>query len=631
MSVDFGLLSSAARVPMSGRPMQMNTPVENQAIKFDMQGKQILAQDRQQEFDRSNQDRSTANAALQEEGVDLATVDGTQRYLEKIKGKTSPEFYLKQADHAAKVQQTSVANQQAILNLNDAQRGEYAKAIEPMVTELRAIDEAHTAEYKQNPDLADANLKAKAGLLAKKYGAMKGPTGAPLTPPQLIQDLENAPTHLIHGWVAHSNEEANRILNAERIAKTKEYEAAAAQKTAMANLMSGGLGKEAEELFSPSAKTTYFRNKNTKQVFRMDENNEPVLIREAELPTDLQKAGTTPKILPQSVIDTAMDFDKKPPTAEELFQAKEMALTGKMPALGAGAAVAPARMRLNALAVKAKIEAGMDPNEAVQLANTVKTSQEGIKRLTTQHAQISAGEKNVKGVLNVMEDEIRKAKLSGSPKWDQFWSSQKTDWLGDPDYIGIAQAYKDLLESSARVYSGVTGASGTPVSFLQLAEKDMPEKPTLSQVAKLKDVLPKLFDIRKKATEEEITTLSNLSTLPTKKSSEPSPSTSTGGTSLTDRKVSDSEQKARDADATGLLAKELPKHIKNFNDAKTPEEKNRAWVDIRDVRHEQKKLGTLKEISTEDLAAKKVQLGDVYGGKIFKGGMPTQKENWEKL
>ena len=308
-----------------------------------------------------------------------------------------------------------------------------------------------------------------------------------------------------------------------------------------------------------------------------------------------------------------------------------MALTGKMPALGAGAAVAPARMRLNALAVKAKIEAGMDPNEAMQLANIVKTSQEGIKRLTTQHAQISAGEKNVRGVLNVMEDELRKAKLSGSPKWDQFWSSQKTDWLGDPDYIGIAQAYKDLLENSARVYSGVTGASGTPVSFLQLAEKDMPEKPSLAQVAKLKDVLPKLFDIRKKATEEEITTLSNLSTLPTKKSSEPSPTTSTGGTSLTDRKVSDSEQKARDADAKSIQEKEMLKKLAAYNEAKDPLVKERAWNDVREIRHSQKTQRTLVEISEADLAAGKAQVGDVFNGKIFKSGIAKNKANWEKL
>jgi hypothetical protein len=119
----------------------------------------------------------------------------------------------------------------------------------------------------------------------------------------------------------------------------------------------------------------------------------------------------------------------------------------------------------------------------------------------------------------VLEDEIKKAKtkLAGSPKWDQFWSSKRTDWLGDPDFVGIAQAYKDILESSARVYSGVTGAGGTPVSFLQLAEKDVPEKPTLGQVVKLKDVMPKLFEIRKKATEDEIDKLSNLATLPTKK------------------------------------------------------------------------------------------------------------------
>jgi hypothetical protein len=629
MSVDFGLLSSAARVPMSGRPMQMNTPVENQAIKFDMQGKQILAQERQQEFDRSNQDRSTANAALQEEGVDLATVDGTQKYLEKIKGKTSPDFYLKQADHAAKIQQNAVANQQAILNLNDAQRGEYAKAIEPMVSELRAIDEAHTAEYKQNPEMADANLKAKAGLLAKKYSAMKGPTGAPLTPPQLIQDLENAPTHLIHGWVANSKEEVSRVLNAERIAKTKEYEAKAAKDTAEADILSGGVSKGSKMYTVPNDPDSYISTPYGKYYRKSAASGE--LVEIPRIPDGATSIGATPKILPQSVIDTAMDFDKKPPTAEELFQAKEMALTGKMPALGAGAAVAPARMRLNALAVKAKIEAGMDPNEAVQLANMVKTSQEGIKRLTTQHAQISSGEKNVKGVLNVMEDEIRKAKLSGSPKWDQFWSSQKTDWLGDPDYIGIAQAYKDLVESSARVYSGVTGASGTPVSFLQLAEKDMPEKPTLAQVAKLKDVLPKLFDIRKKATEEEITTLSNLSTLPTKKSSEPSPTTSTGGTSLTDRKVSDSEQKARDADAKAIQEKEMPKKLAAYNEAKDPLEKERAWNDVREIRHSQKTQRTLVEISEADLAAGKAQVGDVFNGKIFKGGIAKNKANWEKL
>jgi hypothetical protein len=582
MAVDFSLLGGA-RIPMSAQAPKIDYAgnVEKSNV---LAGQKIDLEQKRQSVARQENDRMASDAALREDNVDLVTPKGVENFLGRVKGKVSSDTYMGYVDHAEKVKKMHADTDAALSKLGAQQLSAYTQAVEPMVTELQAADDEHTKMTQEKGQIAaDEQLKRRTAALALRYKDLKGPTGIPLVPPQLLADVENAPIHLIHGWIANSATFDNQLKQKKDVAETELKVQQAARQAAEAKAIGGDLGKGAEEYTSPSTGKTYFVNKNTKQTYEQNPQTQELSLSQS-VPADLVKRGAktaaSGSVL-SAAIDEQQDFDKHPPSESELFQARKFILDNKMPSMGAGAAVAPKRLRFLALAAKESQEMGLDPEHTVQLQKKVAAAQEGTKRLMSQNAQIKAGETNVAGALTILRDEVEKLGGANSPLVKKFWNKASTEWAGAPEFVGIAQAYKDVLESSARVYSGVTGAGGTPVSFLQLAEKDVPPNPSLSQVMKLQEVMPRLFKVREAATEQEIENLLKTATLPPKKE---------GASS--DRKVSDKDQAERDKDATAVLRREYSEKLATFKDKKsTPEQRARARQDVMDVRKELKRSG----------------------------------------
>jgi hypothetical protein len=275
-----------------------------------------------------------------------------------------------------------------------------------------------------------------------------------------------------------------------------------------------------------------------------------------------------------------------------------------MPAVGTGQAAALKRQRLLELASKTGTELGLSAEDTVQLQNRIKASGEGLKKLMSQSANIKAGEKNVVGALNVLEEEVRKLGGPDSPKVRSFMNRARTEWMGDPDFVGINQAYLDVIENSARVYSGVTGAGGTPVSFLELAKKSLPDNPSLAQVLKLKEVMPRLFAVRSKATEDEMDAVSKTATLPAPKTAVPK-----------------EEQKARDSESGKILRDEYDKQVKELGGL-TGDALKRKRDDIAALRREAKTKGI-------DLPEPGVASDDKIKTAVEKSGAKYEPDKYE--
>ena len=261
-------------------------------------------------------------------------------------------------------------------------------------------------------------------------------------------------------------------------------------------------------------------------------------------------------------------------------------------------------MRILAIAAEEAQNMGLAPDDQVKLQNKIKAATESTKRLLTQSSQIRAGEENVKKVLDIVEEEVKKLGGPNSPKIRQFWNKAMTEWAGDPEFVGINQAYLDLTENMARIYSGVTGAEGTPVSFLELAKNSLPSNPNLGQVLRLKEIVPKLFDARLKATEDQLKEVTSIATLP-----KSSGGTSSGG------KVTPEEQK--DRDKTAILMREYDKLLEQLK-GKTGEDRARKLREIREFRNENKNIGLPAFDEGSQESAPKVEERSLKSGKKVK-------------
>jgi hypothetical protein len=401
-------------------------------------------------------------------------------------------------------------------------------------------------------------------MLIQHLGQQQIGPGKPLMPPNVAQYLAKMPPEQLAEFYNSTQHKKALVEQGLKQAQIGEVEARTAKEEAQRKeIESGSKGNwkayvKGEDKYEYDTKTARWRK-----------NGESVDIK--DVPTDLAAVASRDAIAKQG----EGDLEAKPPTQWETTEAKKYLMTNRMPQLGTGAKASEARMRILAIAAREADNLGMSPEDTTKLQLKIKAAQESTKRLMTQQAQIRAGEENVKKVLDIVESEVKKLGGPNSPKVRQIWNKAMTEWSGDPEFIGINQAYLDLTENMARIYSGVTGAAGTPVSFLDLAKKSLPENPNLAQIMKLKEIVPKLFEARLKATEDQLKEVTSVASLPK----------SSGG-----EKVSKEEQTARDSDA-GMILKDEHKKLVDQLKGLSGEDRARKLSDIRALRKEMKSKG----------------------------------------
>jgi hypothetical protein len=263
------------------------------------------------------------------------------------------------------------------------------------------------------------------------------------------------------------------------------------------NKSAGSTGNE-ESYTSISTGENFSRNTKNNDVFKLNADGTKTLMP-GGLPADVVRSGTAAAAKAKSTED-AKQFALTPD--ENDYIANFTSTYGKpIPGIPAGAGNTPARMQYLKAFAKLGMERGYDGSEAGLLALQRDSSKEALKSLIKQDTIIKAGEKDLENVFQVLRDEIKKAGGPDSPLLRKYYNKALTEWIGDPALSGVNAAYANFVETAARVFSGQSGAGGTPVAYLALAEKSIGKNPNLEQIVKLEDTMTKLFDARRKSVE----------------------------------------------------------------------------------------------------------------------------------
>lgn len=553
MSVDFGLLNQKPLAMSAAMPPEVDV-VGNQSRAYTLAGQKLGYEQKAQQAKDTNADREVLRAAMQDPDFDLYTPEGAEKTLQKLKGKVSPDTFMSLSDHAQKVKIQDANLRKSLLGMKDTELDLASRRFETLVPGLKQLEEQYKKDAAEKGEQAAQQLfvenRNKFGQQMQSSGLIDEQTAKilPTITPETVGAAWRGSTH------------------GKNIVDSYVKEAQAKRQTALAESLKN---PGDWEMFNTPEGRQFKYNKKTGMAVTLDDSGqwvETAAVPPGAIRVNAQKPGAA------GAGGAAVDFEKQPPTESETAEAKKYILTGKMPQVGTGGQAAAKRLRILELATREAETMGMSPEQVIQLQNKVKAAQEGTKRLMTQSAQIRAGEENVQGVLNVLEEEVRKLGGPDSPKVKGFLNRAYTEWKGDPDFVGVNQAYLDLIENTARVYSGVTGAGGTPVSFLELAKKSLPENPSLAQVLKLRETLPKLFKARREATEHEMDAISKTATLPTAKTKEDQPSGKD------------------DSDRVSIMMREYNDAISRAKTAKG-DELVRARDDARSIRKELKALG----------------------------------------
>jgi hypothetical protein len=162
--------------------------------------------------------------------------------------------------------------------------------------------------------------------------------------------------------------------------------------------------------------------------------------------------------------------------------------------------------------------------------------------------------------------------------------------MGSPEFVGVKSKMANIKEIAARVYSGASGAGGTPVGYLKLLDDVINENYTLEQVNKLDETLTSQFDSRKKATDSVKSDLINAVKMPAK------PGSAAANPKLTDEMraanaVAPEDQKARDVEAADIIKSEYNASVAAIKSAKTPKERQEAILDMQALRRQLKRKG----------------------------------------
>lgn len=475
MAVDSSaLLTGAAPIDVAGSMDRGNKILQNR----------ITTQDMQQEAGDKQVIRDLASVP----GVDFTTPKGIGEFMGHLQGRVNPDTILKLGDMKTKMEAAENARVVKLATLGDRERAQYDDTIDMTMSAFDGVDKIENSDER----------KAEIAKRLESYRGKTTPSGQPVYSDQAIESLQQMPWEQQLSIYKGSKHAKELSIRAKEEAETlKATQLAAESKFRTENPDVG------EQYTSPSFPgKAYLKGK--RGMFEINtETGEKIPV--AALPADAAKTGSAQaaKSLPGAA-NTAV-------TPENLawIADYEQRLGKPIPGIPAGTGSAASATRaayLNAFVDLAR-KRGYSGEEAGELALTRDASKEAMKSMTTKNANIASGEKDITKVAVVIDDELRKLGGPDSPVVRRYWNKASTEWAGDPDFAGLNAALTNFKETAARVYSNQSGAGGTPVTYLKLAEDSIGANPTLAQFAKTREVMDKLFKAREDSNREVIMNL----------------------------------------------------------------------------------------------------------------------------
>jgi hypothetical protein len=589
--------------------MDLNTPAQNAQAVYSMEGKKLDVAQKQQDFDQGNQDQAALKEAMADPQNNLATPDGMANLLKTVQGKVTPKTLMGLADHAQKVKANDIALNESVMKMDEQARKNYSESFEPIAAEM---DDVY-AEYHQNlktlgKETADKIYKEKTAPIVQKYAGVKLPNGTPLVPPALINNIQNGDVNMIDAMYANSQHVKNKLDAADKASQQREREAHANQEEAMTKLLSSdGPGKGAET-YVDGEKRPVFQSKMQPEKFFVKDDTGKLSPWNGD-PSTLRKIGSASEVKREEE-----EAAKISPENQKVLT--DYALLNPLPHPSARLSPAAAAAWNTSLAESIK-EAGGSKVAAMD-ALIRKADVAALRVQTTQGAAIENTARDIKFDMVGIEDELRKLDGPDSQKVRAILQTAVNDWEGGSEYSALKAYMINLQEQTGRLFSRTTSAGGTPVAFLDLAKELNNGNMNLKQFLKSKDAIGKLADWSLKSTNQEKETLL--------KDMEGHFKNSGGGS----WKVDPKDQKARDSDAAKIISDEATRVLSDYANA-SPENRDRKWTDLKDIRKEQMRAGAL-QMAPGGPGSK---AGDVAKGAdglhIFKGGTWNKKENWELL
>ena len=461
----------------------------------------IAAQNEQKRTDIAQEaaDKAALKDYLAVPNTDLYTSKGVADALPMLKGRISPKTYMdlatRQADlkghegtYAASVAkldaqtlQTHIANQDYILG-----------TIGPLA-EFKGTDEEWPAYLSSQVDAATG---------------LKRPDGTPLIPASEVDSIKKMPQTAFKQMYAGTAVAKGTLDDAYKAAQTKAQEASAADRLASAE-MKKGMGP-IDQWSDPATGAQYIKGSKSGKMFKVDDDGSftPVNV----MPANAVKLGAKGAVKAEEAAGLTDE--------ENTVLAEYQTTTGKqipgIPA-GSGAAARTARIAYMKSFVKLIKDRGYTGDEAGLIAIQRDASRGAAKSLIAQNGVIESGENELKVVGGIIKNELTKLGGPNSPLVRKYWNKASTEWMGDPQFSGLNTAIVTFQDVAARTMSNQSGAGGTAVSYLTLAEKALGGKnPTLEQFSKTDEVMNQVFDARRVGFEEALKSLNAKIQIPAK-------------------------------------------------------------------------------------------------------------------
>jgi hypothetical protein len=562
---------------------------------------------------RAQQSAQNDRAAVQSyirSGGDLFTPPGIERALSQLRGRVSPEYFTRLGEQAQKLKTADMDLQKKISGLREDELSAYSAGIESAMPFLDALQRQYEADVEAGgaeSALAKFNDN-RAKLVTTMQGRMAGPN-TPMFNEQVVQSLQAVTPEVLPGIISASKYQTTQIKNALEAARAK---AASTGKTenliapdgkVVANVPGVGLvdtttgnqytgnpaelkpivtargaaapttGRDWEQYTDPQG-NIYETSRSMRQTVQV--NKDGTRTEVPSLPADAFKVGSVAAARARSGLDEVPDLTPEE-NAKLAVYSRGYGRQIPVPSFGTGAAARRDRVLFLRSFVQDMESRGETPMAAAVQASMARAGQEALKRITTQDVILSAGEKELVGILDKMEAELKKIGGPDSPLVRRYWNRAATEIAGEPTFSGMNALYTAFIDEAARVTSGATGAAGTPVAYKQLAERMLDPNTNLSQLLAFKQPFKDMIEARQRGVEgakqQLITSIS------------PPPKRGEGTT------VAPATQAGRDQDRASILRQEYDAALQRMNTATDPTARSRAMADVRSTREELRRLG----------------------------------------
>jgi hypothetical protein len=558
MPVDFNLLNSD-QLPMKVKPFEPIDAVGNMEARYTLAGKATDVNEKIRAQKEAEADRAVLSEAMKTPDFSLATPDGAAKSVESLKGRVSPGMFMNLENHVNSLRTADVKMKEATSRMTTeavaAKAAQTAQGVEGLLQlEARYADTAKSKGQVQ----ADADFEqAKQQLAQQQQGN-----------PEFVANLANINPRNLHDSIAASKHGADHYA---RTAQTRLEE------------------EKAKALADPQKWKAYVGTDGANY--------------EANIATNMWRQvnpdGTRTEVpggAPPGVVAVGSAQQQKAAALKEADQYKlnpeqsawyagwAQSYGKPLPGIPAGAGNTAARMHYIQSYTQLAIDKGYSPEEAATKNLERDASRLALANLKKQNTNLVMSETELSTLFKNMQAEVDKIGGVQSPALRSAWNTAMTQFVGSDKFSELNIDSAAATEIIGRVASNNTGAAGTAVNFLKLAQGMINGNMNADQVKAANSAFEKLVKARHEgvtAAEKQLLEAGRMDAKPGSKAAE--------GAS-DDSKVSPATQADRDKDRVKIVRDEYDKAVAAVKSAPTPEARERALGDARASRAELKRL-----------------------------------------